>query len=342
MFSRQLMSSPDYYPLGIDYPRGVVWFTRMSREDYRLASFVDFYARRQGRPLYAAKIDDLLACNVEPIAARARGPICYVLHYAFCCSTLLCRYLEELPSFLVMKEPTFLSQAAMGFRPPYVILNHSNGSMSHQWTQMLNLCIAFLGRRYSAHDVVVVKATDLCYLIGESLLSADSQSKMVLLSVDLKTFMLSILKSHQRREWLRRRVLTILHIDPTQQNAYDKIGEASDAHGAAWLWAYYTRLRDRIKMVAGKRAICISAGQIADQPIEAVERLLRFLEVEYAEQETTKMFAASLVPTRHSKDRSRFYDANSRRSELALLEDRLRAEVDSGLEWASRHFAITE
>src|SRR6267154_1808610 len=102
-FVRQVFSSPEFYPLRIDFQRRIVQFVRMSRDTYRRSVFLDFRTQHLGTGVYEIRLDDLLFGIADlPTANKA---VHYILHTTFCCSTLLARYFELLESCFVLKEP---------------------------------------------------------------------------------------------------------------------------------------------------------------------------------------------------------------------------------------------
>jgi hypothetical protein len=59
---------------------------------------------------YEVRLDDifLVIRTLQPPPKRSH----YILQTTYCCSTLLCRYLELLPTCFVLKEPLLLTQLA--------------------------------------------------------------------------------------------------------------------------------------------------------------------------------------------------------------------------------------
>jgi hypothetical protein len=85
--SRELLRSPDFYPLKMDFDNGTISFVPMSRATYKVATFLDGRIQPASPKRY-----DIPTAEIPP----ALNPVHYIFHAALCCSTLLARYLERL------------------------------------------------------------------------------------------------------------------------------------------------------------------------------------------------------------------------------------------------------
>ena len=97
------LATPDFFPLKIDPLHNTVLFVQMSRKSFRQSAFLDQRAVVSGQTTLSAEIHELSR-------RQADCPTHFILHGAFCGSTLLARYLEQLPHCFVLKEPGVLSQ----------------------------------------------------------------------------------------------------------------------------------------------------------------------------------------------------------------------------------------
>ncbi|MDE3178235.1 MAG: hypothetical protein KGM47_01135, partial [Acidobacteriota bacterium] len=74
-----------------------------------------------------------------------------------------------------------------------------------EWRTWATLCIRLLTRTFESGQTVIVKAADTCNTMCDVILADDAGSKAVLLSVGLRTFILSVMKLENRRDWTRKR-----------------------------------------------------------------------------------------------------------------------------------------
>lgn len=335
MFLGELMSSPNFYPLGVDFAKRVVSFARMSRDDYRNAAFLDFFARKNGYRLYSVNLDDLLLHQDSLPTKPSNNPVHYILHSAFCCSTLLARYVELIPNCFILKEPTFLSQAAFGYRPSLTIPDPTSEIASrHNWLQTLRLCVGLFARTFSPGEVVIIKTTDLCNLIGDDLLMLDDRSRIASLSTGLRAFILSVLKLQRRRSWVcQRLVCAKRNAGAFPILATLDLTELADAEAAACLWLYYKILSRDLGAKWGTRVTNLVGEQVAETPTQTLGAIVKAFQLPVETNQLTKLLADSSVGSRYSKNVYREYDSNSRRSELTQLEIRFGKEADEGIRW---------
>jgi len=316
-----LFSSPDLYPARIDLRKRLVAFVRMSRETYAHSSFLDERMWRVSAEEYRIDIDDLLGC-----ATASVNRVNYVLHTAFCCSTLLARYLELIPSCFVLKEPALLTQLAVAMP----------ALSEPERVRLLRLCVRLLGRAWGANETVIIKAADGCSPLGGLLLESDSRSRIVFLSIALRTFVLSVLKSADRRLWLRKR----LGAAAAAASLLPRLGEIdpeelTDARGSAYLWLVNETFRERFSEgQEASRVISLDGETVAGAPGDALLEVARHLEISIDGTQVAPILKHDSVH-RYSKNRSVPYDANSRREDMAAAEMNFGAEADTGIQWAN-------
>jgi hypothetical protein len=332
----QYRHSPDFYPLKMDFDNGMISFVPMSRASYRASSFLD--GRVQPT---STERDDIPAADLLAVAELPPTPnrVHYIFHAAFCCSTLLARYLELIPPCFVLKEPLLLTQMAVV--RPRAIETHNDGALDPaEWTRLLDLCVRLLGRGFDSEDIVAIKVNDICNSLGELLLARDPASKAVFVTIGLKDFLLVLLKSPDRRQWLRGRLIKarkdaavipeLAGFDSTQM---------SDAEGGAYLWALNEALRARLCSLGQSRVLTLPGEDISDAPAAAILAVASHFGLPVSHGLPKNIFSGATA-TRYAKDPSRAYDARSRRKELKTLQKQIGAEADRGVEWAARHSVL--
>jgi hypothetical protein len=330
----ELLSSPDFYPLKMDFDNNVLSFVPMSRAAYQASSFLDGRTQAAGPERFDLPAAELLAAAAG--TPRATNPVHYIFHAAFCCSTLLARYLELVPPCFVLKEPLFLTQMAVV--RPRAIAAHNQGALEPaEWALLFELCARLLGRGYAPEDVVAIKVNDICNSLGELLLARDPAAKAVFVTIGLKEFLLVLLKAPERRQWLRGRLVKaqkdaaiipeLAGFDPLQM---------SDAEGGAFLWALNEALRARLCAMYQSRVLTVLGEEIADKPAGPVLAAAKHFGLAVSQGLPRNVFSGATA-SRYAKDPSRAYDARSRRKELKTLEKQIGAEADRGVQWATRH-----
>jgi hypothetical protein len=206
------------------------------------------------------------------------------------------------------------------------------------WNVVFDLCVRLLCRTYQPDQSVVMKPVDCCSTIGASLLEQNPRASITFLMIPLPQFLLSILKSGERRDWARMRMRTVFkekggcpalaHIDAQQ---------LSVAESAACLWLTHRWLAEQL--LAGphaERVLMVDGEQLAAEPAPILRKISAVSGIQLSEDQIQVMMEHPSI-RKYSKDVSRPYDAATREEELHQLEDCWGAEATAGLEWAARH-----
>ncbi len=319
---RDLFASPEYYPLGIDPQRRLVTFARMTREAYADSVFLDLYRTQYvGNPI-TLRIDDVVfACrNSSAPIAKAH----YILNTAYCCSTLLSRYFESLPNCLVLREPRFQAQVA-------AMMDEEDP----RWEMFLEVCQKLLLRAYEPGQTVVIKPYEPCNRLAKTLLERDPNATATYLITPLKSFLLSVLKLEERREWARGRVASAAR-DASRYGVLSGISvDALTTPQAAtyvWLWNY-SLFRVLKKNDEAGRVVLADGDALVEAPESTLRAVLSGSGLRVDERQFQAMISAQSVQ-RYSKDSTRPYDAASRNDHLNELNRCWGAEVDEGMKWA--------
>jgi len=317
-----ILSTPDYYPLKIDFRRQLMLFVRMSRDTYRESVFLDHRTKALTQEFYEVRLDDLFLVirTLHPPPKRSH----YILQTTYCCSTLLCRYLELLPTCFVLKEPLLLTQLA------YIV-----DKSTPMWINLFRACTYLLARTYTQQEIVMTKTHEPCNVLGKRMLETNELAAITFLRAPLKSFLLSILKSPERRRWVRRRV--------SQEGANlaggakleDIVGiDLSDAQAAACLWLVNNNIYSALS--EDSRVSLVESEQVTKRPSDVLRNIFRSCNLPLEESDIESIVSHS-IGQQYSKDLSKPYDAESRLRELTDLEGRFGDEANEGIEWAHSH-----
>jgi hypothetical protein len=321
--TQDLSRSPEYYPLRVDFHKRAVTFVRMSRETYRESVFLDARTRHLGA-MHTLRLDDVLL-SID--RGRNPLPVTYILHPAFCCSTLLARYFELLASCLVLKEPLLLTQVALSSYQP-----------SPQWLELFDCSVQLLSRGYCETERVIIKAHEPCNVLGRKLLQSNKQATVIFLMTPQRHFMLSVLKSSERRAWVRSRVSEVL-ANGAAASGWDDVRPSTltDTQAAAFMWTINNSLRGQLAAAPERaRVFLLDSDQLVDDPGETLGVIARSCQLSLDDKQIAWMVGHPSTG-KYSKNVSRSYDAKTRRQEIAQLEEQFGADVDEGAEWAARH-----
>lgn len=326
-----LLEHPEFFPLQIDLRRQAVVFVQMSREAFRRSSFLDQRVALAGPATRRVGLDVLF----ERLSPRlARCPVHFILHGAFCGSTLLARHLDELPRCLVLKEPHLLAQIAKlrttglsgtpGLRP---------------WEDWFEMGLSLLSRTHADDTAVLIKAPDQINWLASRLLDRDPRAKIIFLCAPLRVFLLATLKSADRRKWLRSRGRG-LHLQLAQVPFHDAvvIDALTDVQLGAALWLLNNFLCSNLMARADSdRLLVMSSEDLIHRPMEKFHQVVEFLGL--ARDEDIRSTLEAFRPINYyskTPDLPGQYDAEMRSAVLAAIDAQFGEEVEEGVVWAKR------
>jgi hypothetical protein len=321
---QDLFISPDLCPLRINTSAGSLVFVRLSRQAYRDCVYLGMNAaQRYGSAFCQIRMDDvLLAAAYAPPIPR---PTHYILHTAYCCSTLLARYLELIPSCFVVKEPQLLAQLALAYAPSVPV-----------WNERFNLAVRLLSRTYEPAQVAVIKTHVPCNVLGERLLQCDPQSGITFLVVPLRHFVLAVLKSEVRRcrvrYWLTHMAR---HAPQCGRLANINVANLTDAEVAVCFWILNRSLCIQLSAGPnGSRVLLLDGERLAESPWDVLPTVTDHCGVPI-DRDQLRWLVDHPSTKRHAKNPSRAYDAAFRRQEIAELEGRWGMEAEASIAWAT-------
>ncbi len=319
----ELFISPELYPLKIDFRSRVVVFVRMTRRAYDAVLFASFRgASRFGGEAYEIRLDDvLLACRNAATLKRTH----YILHTAYCCSTLLARYFELLPSCFVLSEPPLLAQVATTTELP-----------GNRWQEVLDLAVRLLTRTFAPNDIPVIKTHVPCNVIGGQLLVHNPEASVTFLFTPLRSFLLAVLKSPTRQQRIRiwnRQLAPVAPICPELADV--ALDQLSPSQSAAYWWLLTRSLCQQLSSGPfANRVSVVNGEELAASPESILRHLISSSGVSVDESQLREILMHPSLRT-HSKHPSQEFDAESLREELTTLEDRFGQEADQAIDWVS-------
>lgn len=317
----ELFISPELYPLKIDFQRQSVSFVRMSRRAYQSALFASFRgAARFGGDAYEIRLDDVL------LAARSVSELRrthYILHTAYCCSTLLARCFELLPLCFVLKEPPLLAQVAT-----------TTGLSQARWNEVFDLSVRLLTRTFGPNDIAVIKTHVPCNIIGPELLEHNPRASITFLMTPLRSFVLAVLKSQARQERIRTWNQQLTPLAPFPELAEVAVNELSPAQSAVYWWHLSRLLYQHISSGPhGQRVSLLNGEELADGPERFIDQLINSCGLTVDRDQLSKIQADPSLRA-HSKHPAREFDASDLHKEMAALDEVHGQDVDKAMNWA--------
>lgn len=321
--ARSLAADFEWFPHRIDAGRGMMHFVRLTRDDHRKASFLsdEYIGEGQGRQVAP------LSSVAEQVEIAPAGPLHFIFHSAFCCSTLLARAVD-------------IEGKSMGLKEPYALADLVEVALAARSTERvrsaLGLLLSLLARPFGTGEVVIIKPTNVANPLIDEMLALRPQAKALFLYSPLPDYLRSIAKKGLwGRSWARN-LFASLDRKPEFDAGFTEAQRwaQTDLQVAAMAWlqqqAQFARLlREQPR---GRIATLDSKTLLADpkRTMAAVSGLfdLGLSGAEVAAIASGPIFASD------SKRHDQAFDAGKRAEEHARVETAYGEELAMVIRWA--------
>lgn len=298
-----LLASPDHYLHALDGEDAV--FVPMDRAAYHRSIFLD------GR--ISAAATGSMRLPLAALSGHVKPParIGWIFHVAHCGSTLLARALDAPEHNLILREPLALRQVALA--PD---------------STRLAVVAAMLGKRYRPDAPTIVKANVPVNFLLPELVTLDAAAPAIFLYLELRDYLLAILRSADHRAWLHR---------VTRQLAahLGNLDELGDGERAAALWLAQVRAYARaLGSLAKGRSL--NAERFFAEPARVLAAAAQHLAVPIDTAAAEAITQGPLFAT-YSKNPSLAFDNAARVERRAALAATLKPEIAAGEAWIARH-----
>lgn len=224
--------------------------------------------------------DEYLGAAKPTIMARAQAvaqagspaPLRFILHSAFCCSTLLARAFDAPGLAMGLKEPVILNDL-IGWQ--------LRGGDGRQIAGALQDSLRLLARPFAPGEAVVIKPSNLCNAMGPLMLQLRPEAKALLLYAPLPVFLGSVArKGMDGRLWVRELLVKQLKqgLHGFGFSGEDYLGQ-TDLQIAAMGWMAQHALFARMAAQFGDRVFTLDSELLLAQPGAVMAALCRFFDV---------------------------------------------------------------
>ena len=321
-----LFETPSLFPVYYDASAQQLQFIPMTPVTYHASPFLDHRVVREEAVTYGLsllEVENVLASRLDQ-----PRPFHSIFHSAFCCSTLLARYLEAIPKTLVLKEPATLSQVGVERSRAH------NRFAVGQWDRTLAVVLALLARTFQEEQRVFIKLNDVNILGGAEIVECSHSQTASFIYSDLSSFVVQVLKTESRVGWISGRASMYESASSGDLPCPAEPGNAFPAL-IAYVWANAMLGFRVLRGVLGPRIRSFSADDICDRPLDAISWCLQGvgMQPELAELETA---IAGSAAQRHSKHMGMAYNRRLRDEELHALRRKFSEEVHQAVAWIAR------
>ncbi len=314
-----IAADPAWLPNRFDESQDSIHFVRLSREEHRAVTFITDEYIAAAAPRLVLGRGDVAAASGPP------GPIHFIFHSAYCCSTMLARAVDIDGVSMGLKEPMILNDM-VGWR--------RRGAEPRALAGVLDDVLALLARPFSPGEAVVVKPSNVLNGIAPAMLGARPQSRAILLHAPLPDFLRSIArKGLWGRRWVSELFIGqlsdgIVDLGLDEQHYLDLTDLQVAAAGWLAQQAVFARLVERF---GAERVRTLDSATLTARPGETMARLSDLFGLGLGEPAIERIVAGPAF-TSHSKSNAGF-SAADRLAEQRDAAETHADEIDKVAVW---------
>jgi hypothetical protein len=331
MASTDILADPAWFPVRLDSGTGVFEFVRTSREELAREPFLDARWDRAGREQSYLPVEDLRLAQAR---SAVRPELNFVWHTAFCCSTVIARALDAPETNLSLKEPdvlTTLADVKRAMRDRGLPKNLPEG------------IFALLARRSPPSQSVLIKPSNVAnFLLPEA--ARLTQGRALMLYSDCRTFLVAVMERGEGRRAHVRRVFEKIVGDQTGDRRWptERLFAMTDLQIAALSWhLQISELASAMSSSWRDRASSLDCDAFIADPSNALATIDKFLGLELGPEHIRGVVEGPLLRGDAKGQRDEPFDISEHRDRWNSLDQRVRKEIESVVEWSYGAFKAT-
>ena len=247
----------------------------------------------------------------------------FIIHSAYCCSTMLARAFDLPGTAMALKEPQILNDA-IGLR--------LRGGDPRQVAAALDIALWLLARPFAAGEAVVVKPSNLVNALIPALLSLRPDVRLLFLHAPLEDFLGSVARKEiEGRAWVRELMWKFIVLGQAERFGFteEELYRHTDLQVAALGWLAQQALFGDMIANRADAGCSLTSDTLTARPAECMTRLGALFGLGIDGDAVARGPAFS----RHSKDGSTF-DSADRSVERAEGLARHAREIAMVMEWS--------
>lgn len=247
----------------------------------------------------------------------------FIIHSAYCCSTMLARAFDLPGTAMALKEPQILNDA-VGLR--------LRGGDPRQVAAALDIALWLLARPFAAGEAVVVKPSNLVNALIPALISLRPDVRLLFLHAPLEEFLGSIARKEiEGRAWVRELMWKFIVLGQATRFGFpeEELYRHTDLQVAALGWLAQQALFGDVISQHGDASRSLVSETLTARPAECMAKLGELFGLRI----DAGAVAHGPAFRRHSKDGSDFSSAE-RSAERADGLARHAREIAMVMEWS--------
>lgn len=312
-----------WLPHHYDPHRDSLTFAYLPRDAQRAITFLDPRFIERGAELGSVQITQLPASAIRENA----GPLHFIFHTGFCCSTLLTRALD-------------IPGVSMGFKEPAVLASFADywsNSRRHVGAfEALSATLDLLSRPLAPGETQIVKPSTVVNHIIPQLLHARQGAKAVLLYSSLDTFLRAIARRGvEGRIFARQMFRQFAPVNPLQSGYADSDAILfADLQVAAQAWLMQISFMEQITKRFGiDRIRVLNAETLLADPVNTLRQVGAFFDMNLT-RDNAQRIATSSIFHEHAKELGRPFDAAAQKAQYEEAGAAHREELMMAKDWA--------
>lgn len=316
-----------WVPFQYDAQADTLSFAHLPREAQRAAVFLD---RRFIGSAFKTPPVPIRALSSDALR-DVRGPLHFIFHTGFCCSTLLARAMDIPGVSMGLKEPAVLVSFAQHW---------SNARQTPGALNALGVTLDLLSRPLSPRETQIVKPTNVANHLLPEILHLRPDAKILVLYSGLRSFLEAIVRRDANGRLFGRQIFqgfaSAIPLETTFSVEEQLL--LTDLQIAAQAWLMQTTFFASIARHHGRARIrTLNSDTLLSDPARALTSLSEFFGLHQKPRRWTDV-AASSVFREHAKEHGLPFDAQAHHAQLAAAGSLHANEINAVEAWA-QHLA---
>ncbi|MEZ5543251.1 MAG: hypothetical protein R3F42_14615 [Pseudomonadota bacterium] len=321
----ELLAMPELFPDAIFADRGLLDCYRVDRTLLAESPFLDnrMTARSGGRERVS-----YTDAEIQALASGARTEaIGFIFHTSFCRSTLMAQALHVDGQSFALKEPSILLSLADSIRNTRTMRDLDKVSVT--LPAMLRLTTGLM----TAGEKVIIKPTNFANNLLPHV--ARTGARILLMYSDLRSYLTSILKYHNRGRAFTRQLYVRLMADSRELRDMDprRALLLTDLQIAALVWKQQMNLFTQVMQDTPPGQICTLASDVfGARREETLAEVFRFFAIPLVPGRLADILSGPVFQ-QHSKS-GKSVDEHSIQQDNRMIADTHKEELEAALHWA--------
>ncbi len=322
--SMRVFEESEYHLSNINLDVSKLFFVKTNRQILSSSAFLDHRLRLTAPTYYEQPLSH--AKNWLDSQVTAKPSINYLFHTAFCCSTLIARCLDVDGLNLSLKEPNVLMTLANYKR---------HDRKTSRYRGSIELALHLLSKTFSPGESLLIKPTNAANNLLMDIMGLPSTGSIVLLYSDLESFLISVVKSgEKRRNFVRKLCCLIAHDDKgAHPIEFDQLAQLSDLQIASLVWHLQMKNFDRCLSKKNASVVSLNCSDMLMHPFVALSKMFLHYGLKI-EQEEIQQIVTQGAFTQDSKNRDTNYSHKNRFSDYKTIRKMYAQSLEEVLEWS--------